>query len=60
MPALQDPSRPLPVYTGKLETGTNEDQGVCQAADLPFVLHDTSKKVILFPLQAGILCWMWH
>lgn len=27
VPAPQDPSRPLPVFAGKLETGTKEGQG---------------------------------
>lgn len=48
MPAPQDPSRPLPVCSGKLETGSNEQQGTSQATELAFVLHEINEKTHQF------------
>lgn len=50
VPAPQDPSKPLPLCAGKLETDTNKDQGkrlscaALQATGLAFVLYDKNKK----------------
>ncbi|XP_070826467.1 PIH1 domain-containing protein 2 isoform X1 [Chaetodon trifascialis] len=46
VPAPQDPSRPLPVCAGKLETDTNEGQGWYTVLDValnPAVLQDCEK-----------------
>nr|XP_046245380.1 PIH1 domain-containing protein 2 [Scatophagus argus] len=46
VPAPQDPSRPLPVCAGKLETNTNEGQGLFTVLDValnPAVLQDIKK-----------------
>ncbi|XP_035768286.1 PIH1 domain-containing protein 2 [Neolamprologus brichardi] len=47
VPAPQDSSRPLPVYTGKLETGTNEDQGWYTVLDValnPVLLQESREN----------------
>lgn len=46
MPAPQDPSRPLPVCAGKLETDTDEGRGKRQscAASQAQLLHDVNKE----------------
>uniref|UniRef100_A0A3Q0RF83 PIH1 domain containing 2 n=1 Tax=Amphilophus citrinellus TaxID=61819 RepID=A0A3Q0RF83_AMPCI len=47
VPAPQDPSRPLPVYTGKLEKGTNEGQGWYAVLDValnPAVLQESKEN----------------
>ncbi|XP_008278856.1 PIH1 domain-containing protein 2 [Stegastes partitus] len=45
VPAPQDPSRPLPVYAGKLETGTNEGWfAVLDVALNPAVLQESEKE----------------
>ncbi|XP_059186616.1 PIH1 domain-containing protein 2 [Centropristis striata] len=46
VPAPQDPSRPLPVCAGKLETGINESQGSYTVLDValnPAVLQESRK-----------------
>ncbi|XP_035857249.1 PIH1 domain-containing protein 2 isoform X2 [Sander lucioperca] len=47
VPAPQDPSRPLPVCAGKLETDTNEGQGSFTVLDValnPAVLQESKKN----------------
>ncbi|XP_063350335.1 PIH1 domain-containing protein 2 [Pelmatolapia mariae] len=47
VPAPQDTSRPLPVYTGKLETGTNEDQDWYTVLDValnPVLLQESREN----------------
>ncbi|KAK2912351.1 PIH1 domain-containing protein 2 [Channa argus] len=46
VPAPQDPSKPLPLCGGKLETDTNEDQGLYSVLDValnPAVLQESKK-----------------
>ncbi|KAI4815888.1 hypothetical protein KUCAC02_006014 [Chaenocephalus aceratus] len=46
VPAPQDPSRPLPVCAGKLETDENEGQSICTVLDVAFnpaVLQESNK-----------------
>ncbi|CAJ1065235.1 PIH1 domain-containing protein 2 isoform X2 [Xyrichtys novacula] len=46
VPAPQDPSRPVPVYAGKLETDTSEGQGCYTVLDVAFnpaVLQESQK-----------------
>lgn len=46
VPVPQDPSKPLPLCSGKLETVTNTDQGkrLSCAASQAFVLHDINNE----------------
>lgn len=66
VPAPQDPSRPLPVWAGKLETDTNEGElkgqsrAALQATELTFVTHDADQKnkpIGVFPSQIASRCW---